>query len=193
MSHTKYLTSMHLQILKKARDTYGETNQILVSCEELTELAAVCAKYPRYTDREKAHNDLYTKALDEVADVLIVLDHVINIFDIKPHDLQQRINGKVSRLEHWMNTSSSMEQTTIDREVPGQTSIEDYKCQSCAYTNIPKHMFPCGGCHNFSEYVKATPCIGCAHNGDYQQLKSTGACIECVKNPGCRFEPKKEN
>lgn len=192
MSHTKYLTSTHLQILKKARDTYGETNQILVSCEELTELAAVCAKYPRYTDHEKAHNDLYAKALDEVADVLIVLDHVINIFDIKPYDLQQRIHGKVSRLEHWMNTSSSMEQTTIDREVPGQTSLEDYKCQSCVFVNIPDHIFPCSDCHNFDRYAKATPCVGCAHNGDYKQLKEGGACAECVKDPGCRFV-KKEN
>ena len=61
----KILTKEHRDALSKARKTYGTTNQILVSNEELCELAAVCAKYPRYSTSEKAQEALYDKALGE--------------------------------------------------------------------------------------------------------------------------------
>ena len=48
--------------LKKARDTYGNKNQILVCMEELCELSCVLAKYPRYADENKATSELHDKA-----------------------------------------------------------------------------------------------------------------------------------
>lgn len=117
MDITRFITKKQREVLAKARETYGDTAQILVSTEELCELAAVCSKYPRYNTRERAQDELHDKAVDEVADVLIVLDHIINIFGLTPVDIGSRIEGKISRLNRWLNTSNNMEQTTLDREV----------------------------------------------------------------------------
>ena len=104
-------------ILKDARDTYGNKNQILVCMEELNELACVLAKYPRYEDESKATLELYDKTLDEVADVMIILDHVKNIFKISDEALDARISKKVSRLARWLLHSNSMQETIDDRVV----------------------------------------------------------------------------
>ena len=135
MDITRFINKKQREVLAKARETYGDTAQILVSNEELCELAAVCSKYPRYNTKEKAQDELHDKAVDEVADVLIVLDHVINIFGLTPVDIGDRIAGKVARLERWINTSNSMEQTTVDREVPGQLHITEM-CQGGLFEPI---------------------------------------------------------
>lgn len=109
------MTKEQLQVLHKARDTYGYRNQILVSIEELNELAAVLAKYPRYKRHDTALEALYNKVLSEVADVTIILDHVSKIFDLKPYEIEQEIAGKIERLYNWISKSDSLEQTTIDR------------------------------------------------------------------------------
>lgn len=103
--------------LQLARQTYGNKNQILVSIEELNELACVLAKYPRYADESKATEELYDKALDEVADVIVVLDHVINIIGLREDDIDLRIQLKIGRLARWLRHSSSMQETIDDRTV----------------------------------------------------------------------------
>ena len=113
----KYLTPGERFVLETARNTYGDTAQILVANEELCELAAVCAKYPRYSDKTLARKELHNKAVDEVADVLIVLDHIVHIFGLDEQELNSRITGKVSRLYRWLSASSSMQRTTEDRDV----------------------------------------------------------------------------
>lgn len=120
MDVTRFINKKQREVLAKARETYGDTVQILVSTEELCELAAVCSKYPRYHTKEKAQDALYDKVVDEVADVLMVLDHIINIFDLNPVDIEGRVAGKILRLDRWLNMSSDIEQTTIYREVPEQ-------------------------------------------------------------------------
>lgn len=125
------LTESERKVLAKARETYGNTNQILVSNEELCELAAVCAKFPRYDDPEKARIELSDKAIDEVADVLIVLDHIVNIFQLKPEKVRARIVGKVDRLSRWLDASDSQEQTMVDREVKEES--KPCPCKGCAH------------------------------------------------------------
>lgn len=117
MEFSRFVTPKHRDVLKKARDTYGDTTQILVSVEELNELSCVCAKFPRYEDLDRARKELHNKAVDEVADVLIVLDHIINIFDLTPVDIGERVEAKVARMERWLNASTSQSQTMVDREV----------------------------------------------------------------------------
>ena len=117
MEFSRFVTPKHRGVLKKARDTYGDTTQILVSVEELNELSCVCAKFPRYEDPARARKELHNKAVDEVADVLIVLDHIINIFDLTPVDIGERVEAKVARMERWLNASTSQSQTMVDREV----------------------------------------------------------------------------
>lgn len=127
MEFSRFIKPEHREVLKKARDTYGDTTQILVSVEELNELSCVCAKFPRYEDPDRARKELYSKAIDEVADVLVVLDHIINIFDLTPVDIGERVEAKVARMERWLSASKSQSQTMVDRKVKlnHQTSLFD--------------------------------------------------------------------
>lgn len=117
MDFCRFITQKHRNLLQKARDTYGDTTQILISVEELNELSCVCAKFPRFEDPDRARKELHSKAIDEVADVLIVLDHIINIFDLTPVEIGERIEAKIGRMERWLNKSSSQAQTMVDRKV----------------------------------------------------------------------------
>lgn len=104
--------------LKRARETYGDINQIIVSIEEFNELSAILAKFSRYHNKSTAVHELKSKVVDEVADVTIVLEHVKAIFEISEKELGKRMEKKIERLDKWLDTSDDMEQTTIDREIP---------------------------------------------------------------------------
>lgn len=117
MEFSRFITPKHRKVLQKARDTYGDIAQILVSVEELCELACVCAKFPRFEDADVARAKLHDKAIDEVADALVILDHVISIFDLTPVEIGSRVDAKVARMERWLDTSTSQSQAMIDREV----------------------------------------------------------------------------
>lgn len=124
----KITMSRHVEEkLKQARETYGNKNQILVCMEELNELATVLAKYPRYADESKATAELYDRVLDETADVVTILNHVINIFGITDKDLDERIEKKVARLERWLSHSDNMQETIDDRAVESGNS----SCEGC--------------------------------------------------------------
>ena len=114
------INSQQKHVLAKARQTYGDYNQILVSIEELNELACVCAKYPRYNDPAEAAEKLHDKVLDEVADVYIVLDHIVNILNLREMEVTQRIEKKMNRLERWLKDSDSFQHTTEDRSVESE-------------------------------------------------------------------------
>lgn len=105
------------QDLQKARITYGDINQILVSIEELAELICAVVKFPRYTNKDEARARLHDKVLDEVADVMVILDHVKNIFQLSDESIDDRINAKTERLHRWLENSSSMQETITDRDV----------------------------------------------------------------------------
>mgnify|MGYP002802158383 CR=1 FL=1 len=111
------LTVYTLQVLAKAREKYGISNQILVSMEELNELACVCAKFPRYSSEDRARQELRDKALDEVADVYNALNHIEAIFGLTPEEIQKRAEEKAVRLNRWLSKSDEMDITTIDRQV----------------------------------------------------------------------------
>lgn len=190
MEITRFVTPEQRAVLARARGTYGDTTQILVTNEELCELAAVCAKYPRYNNKQKAVDELYTKALDEVADVLIVLDHVVNIFQLNPEDIARRVSGKIDRLNRWMNESDSMEQTTVDRKVDEATIPEE--CMKCLYNGdtLKYRVGPCKDCGpNYKHFTNKLPCKKCVRMGDYKSLRT---CIVCVDNGGTMFEPRKD-
>lgn len=159
---TEILSKENRETLAKARKTYGSTTQILVAVEELSELAAVCTKYPRYKSTERAKRELHKKALDEVADVLIVLDHIVNIFELSTKEVKERIEGKIDRLNRWMQDSDSMDQTTIDREV-----------------HIPQKDIP------------KRPCATCDYRGDFKNLHPDGVCIKCMQGES-KYKPREE-
>ena len=103
--------------LAKARETYGSTTQILVAIEELNELACVLAKFPRYDSEYEAQLDLHQKAIDEVADVEIILHHVKAIFNLNQEEIDVRKVAKIERLQRWLDNSTRMQRTVEDRTV----------------------------------------------------------------------------
>ena len=155
-----YLTQKQKRTLAQARQTYGDSAQILVANEELCELAAVCAKFPRYSDREEAKQKLHDKAVDEVADVYVILEHVINIFGLTEEELTARVGAKIDRLSRWLESSDSMQKTTEDREVVTPPRIViDHKVNKVEYSA------KCKGCNNFLHFTELKPggkCYKCA-------------------------------
>lgn len=145
MNYTKFLTEEEAKVTARARYVYGDTAQILVSNEELCELAAVCAKYPRYTDSERAVRGLYSKALDEVADVFIVLDHIVHIMGLTDSDIKSRIASKVERLDRWLQKTESQDITLEDRKVTF-TDTEHCSCVGCDHYGDFKSLRAGGAC-----------------------------------------------
>jgi hypothetical protein len=200
MEITRFIDREQRKVLANARETYGDTKQILVSNEELCELAAVCAKFPRYDTRERAQTELHQSALDEVADVLIVLDHIVSIFNLHPEEIQERVSGKINRLNRWIHKSTSMEYTTEDRAVSSeedvdyaQLSLFDTPCMKCAHEKTPKSAGRCKGCKpNYLGFIEKLPCSNCKHICDFKALKPGGRCYMCVHLHGGMFEPNKE-
>lgn len=111
------LTKQQVNTLEEARRAYGNTAQLLVSIEELNELACVVAKFPRYDTEEEAREKLHQKALDEVADVYIVLNHIETILGLNTAEIESRIASKVDRVNRWVNTNDKFSQTLVDRNV----------------------------------------------------------------------------
>lgn len=105
------------KLLNKAQDTYGYANQVTVATEELCELAQVLCKYPRYPDHDTASEKLRPKIVEEVADVVICLQHLYLIFNITAEEINPMIDSKLARLARWLDTNDDFYQTTLDREV----------------------------------------------------------------------------
>lgn len=117
------------EVLAKAREVYGSKNQIMVCIEELNELACVLAKYPRYDIESDARAELHDKAVDEVADVEIILEHVKAIMELNQSEIEARKEAKIDRLNRWLKTGKTQQVTTEDREVE-DTSV-DKRCRNC--------------------------------------------------------------
>ena len=117
-------TEKDLQVLQRARETYGAHKQIGVAAEECTELAKELIKSFRYDSFDDAVKNTKENVIDEVADVLIVLNHVFTLFNITPEDLQPHITKKLQRLEYWLDNSSSIEFTTRCRTISSREGQE---------------------------------------------------------------------
>ena len=178
LSGDDHIDLRNKKILSDLRKTYGNTTQILVSNEELCELAAVCAKFPRYKDPKKARAELHSAAIDEVADVMIILDHVINIFQLSDEEIRKRIGGKLDRIVRWLAESSDQEQTTVDREVREGVNPQPNKKP----VKKPKEQ-PVGD-------ATKVHCVGCTYVGEFQQLKIGGRCNICAQNNWSLWESK---
>lgn len=149
------LTENSKRVLAKARLTYGSKNQISVAIEELNELACVLCKFIRYDHEEDAIDALYAHVIDELADVLVVTDHIKAIFDLADSTIEARAEAKVARVRNWLEKSDSMEQTTVDREVPDPTekafcdSLVQHHCKNCANNGDRATCEQCDGRSNY--------------------------------------------
>lgn len=134
-------------ILEQARKTYGAKNQILVSVEELCELASACAKYPRYDTHEKAVEELRGHVLEELGDVFNAIDHIQAIFGITDQEAAQAAEAKGKRLARWLAKSKGMEITTQDRAVTEGPAENDFRpCSKCLYKDTSGYANPCASC-----------------------------------------------
>ena len=114
----KLFTLQDKRILEKARTTYGPHKQIGVAAEECTELAKELIKAFRYDNFDDAVKNTKNNVTDEVADMFIVMDHILTLYGITRDDLIPYIDNKLERLNYWLNQSNSIEFTTKCREVP---------------------------------------------------------------------------
>ena len=121
MSIESLFTVRDYRTLQEARSTYGAHKQIGVAAEECTELAKELIKAFRYDNFEDAVEKTKQNVTEEVADVLIVMDHILRLYDITESDLQPQIRKKLDRLRYWLDHSDNIEFTTQYREL----TIED--------------------------------------------------------------------
>lgn len=189
MEYSKFVTPDYQKVLEKARETYGNRKQLSVAAEELDELAILCNKYQRYDCHEEGVRDLYMSVVGEVCDVLVVLNHVINTFGISEYDLQEALSGKVARLEGWLNSSKSLQISTVMRDIPRDKT----GCGDCVYKGLPKTTGPCVACGSEKKnYRGPRPCDGCAHKGKFKNFAPGGPCYTCLNEDKIQFEPIKE-
>lgn len=123
MNPEKLFTVEDCVTLQQARNVYGAHKQIGIAAEECNELAKELIKSFRYDDWDKAVYNTKEHVQEEVADILIVLDHVINLYNITTEDLLPIVKFKMDRLRYWLQNSDSseftMEHRSIDSEAAG--------------------------------------------------------------------------
>lgn len=118
---TGLITPEQRELLKKARDTYGSRTQVTIAAEECSELTKELLKYLRFEEPETAVKKTRKSVISETADVLIIMDHIFNIFEISSWELIDQIDLKLKRLKKWLDNSNSIEYTTKDRSLDDET------------------------------------------------------------------------
>jgi predicted house-cleaning noncanonical NTP pyrophosphatase (MazG superfamily) len=111
----EYPASDMYKILRRAQETYGYQKQMSVTIEELCELSAILSKYSRYPSHEVFCAKLRQKVLEEFVDVEICLYHIFMMFNFNHREIKTIRDKKIERLENWLNKSSDIHQTNIDR------------------------------------------------------------------------------
>jgi len=80
-------------IIKNAIQKYGEKAQTIVAMEEMSELIKECSKAYRGELNRK-------NMIEEIADVLIMIDQLKEIYNLTDYDINDIINMKLLRLNH---------------------------------------------------------------------------------------------
>lgn len=85
-------------IVRKAISTYGDTIQLTVAIEELSELQKELCKAIRVYNTEDVNNYV-DNIIEEIADVEIMLVQLKVIFAIRNEEIERIKDFKLSRLE----------------------------------------------------------------------------------------------
>lgn len=189
MKHQLPISPEDREVLARVRKIYGTTAQLLVTIEELDELSKVCCKFPRYENPETAREKLHDKAVDEVSDVIVVLDHIFDIFDLDWEEVVNHIPTKVERVKRWLSKSNSMEQTTIDRDLHPVKS----ECSGCVFESTKGKSGHCKTCKDQSGYKAPLPCKTCSKMGDVNNLSMGGPCYTCIQTGGSMYNLRKRS
>ena len=84
----------NMETLKRAIKHYGPRNQMMIACEESAELIQAISKCIRYKVDIEAKQHL----TEEIADVLIMIDQLKIIMDIKDYEIDCYRSYKLNRL-----------------------------------------------------------------------------------------------
>lgn len=87
------------KVIEKAIATYGGELQSMVAMEECAELAQAISKCIREPHDEEARKHL----VEEMADVMICLEHLKRIYDVSDLELDFWTASKLGRLERRLN------------------------------------------------------------------------------------------
>jgi NTP pyrophosphatase (non-canonical NTP hydrolase) len=88
---------MKNRIYHKAIAKFGDSRQMDICIEEMAELTQAIIKYRRNTTR--IEKELRTDVIEEIADVIIMIEQMILIFDAKT-EVQKWTEIKLKRLEN---------------------------------------------------------------------------------------------
>lgn len=78
---------------------YGAEKQSMVHMEECAELIQAISKMRRVKDAGKDDSDAYENLVEEMADVLICLEQIQQIYEIPDHVIQGMVFKKCARQE----------------------------------------------------------------------------------------------
>ena len=98
------LDSVKHEQIKMILKHYGEEHQRIKACEELAELQVEIFHNSSIDVLEGRHaggdsSDTYNKVVSEIADVYIMLEQVVKIYDIKKSDIDKAMTLKLRRTE----------------------------------------------------------------------------------------------
>ena len=78
---------------------YGPEKQSMVHCEECAELIQAISKMRRAMDAGKDDSEAYYNLVEEMADVLVVLEQLQEMYDIPDTEIQSMVFKKCRRQE----------------------------------------------------------------------------------------------
>ncbi len=82
---------------------YGKEAQTVIHMEELAELIQAISKVHRVGCGPDVPPDAYQNLVEEIADSLIIIEQLREIYEIPDHELQRMIDYKCKRQEERMN------------------------------------------------------------------------------------------
>ena len=86
------------KVLKQAIETYGKEKQSMMALEEMAELQKEVYKSLR-------GNNNHDEIVEEIADVLIMIEQLKIMHDVKYRELNEMFNFKINRLKERLETS----------------------------------------------------------------------------------------
>ncbi len=96
---------MHVEIPGQGKviGFYGREAQMIVHCEEFAELIQAVSKMYRYGCGPDIPPDAYENLVEEMADSLVCMEQLMEMFDVPEHELQRMIDYKCARQEARMD------------------------------------------------------------------------------------------
>ena len=99
---------------------YGPDAQSMIHMEECAELIQAISKMRRVREAGKDGSEAYENLVEEMADVLICLEQLQEMYEIPDHELQSTVFRKVSRQEDRMYE--------LDRKLFEGQSVHRLRC-----------------------------------------------------------------